>query len=335
MMTLEGAIKFSENNHNTIYTMNSSETGQYCIIIPNNIDGELSMLVDMNMKPIFDSLIANTITKEELIEKVNEEYKYVSSKYPHGILVLPMLDKNILANSIANNDKQKMFDETKKIGGITSEIYKKLTETGVDKSKINQKIIILETNENDIKFVAWLKEQMPNFVDGVSLDSLKPKTENNNLTNNNPFASINPFTVENNNEAPKEEKNSEESNDIFGPAPISTQSAPTNEKSPIQPNNNIFDSSLPKNEEPAPKVEPTSSIQEPQPVQSTNIESLPPINPTPTITAESTTEPQSEEVELDKKSGGFANLLILLVILIGVTIVSIELGKFLYNTYGV
>ena len=38
---------------------------------------------------------------------------------------------------------------------------------------------------------------------------------------------------------------------------------------------------------------------------------------------------------MEKKSNGFVNLAILLVILVGVTLVSIELGKFLYNTYGV
>ena len=34
MMTLEGAINFSESNNSTIYTMNSVQTGQYCVVIP-------------------------------------------------------------------------------------------------------------------------------------------------------------------------------------------------------------------------------------------------------------------------------------------------------------
>ena len=42
-----------------------------------------------------------------------------------------------------------------------------------------------------------------------------------------------------------------------------------------------------------------------------------------------------EEVQEEHKaSKGIANLLILLVILVGVTLASIELGKFLYNVYG-
>ena len=64
----------------------------------------------------------------------------------------------------------------KKIGAITSELYKKLTAAGIDKQKIDQKIIMIENKEEDTKFVNWLKEQMPNFVEGISLTEA-PKEE--------------------------------------------------------------------------------------------------------------------------------------------------------------
>ena len=60
------------------------------------------------------------------------------------------------------------------------------------------------------------------------------------------------------------------------------------------------------------------------------------LNTTPVV--DGNNQPSNEvasEVKVTKKSNGFVNLAILLVILVGVTLVSIELGKFLYNTYGV
>ena len=59
-MTLEGANILKENENNTIYTMNSVQTGQYCVVIPNNTDN-IKMLVDLNMKNSFNSIANNTI----------------------------------------------------------------------------------------------------------------------------------------------------------------------------------------------------------------------------------------------------------------------------------
>ena len=56
-MTLEGANNFSENSNSTIYTINSQQTGQYSIVMPKNTDKEISMLIDLNMKPAFDSVL--------------------------------------------------------------------------------------------------------------------------------------------------------------------------------------------------------------------------------------------------------------------------------------
>lgn len=335
-MTLEGANNFSENDSSIIYTMNSTKTGQYSIVMPKNIDGELMMLVDLNMKESFDALINNLSTKESLVGQINDEYKYIKNSYPGGILVFPMLDINSLTNSINSGDKQKMFDETKKIGAITSEIYNKLSEAGIDKSKINQKIIIVEKTFADNKFVTWLKEQMPNFVDGVSFEEIKSKLSQGPATD--PFANINPFTGEAstaNNQTPTndifgsnnlKQENTEVKNDIFSTPTVNNQPTTVSNDN-VNPNtvNDVF---------------------EPQPIQNTSLEStqiltLPPaseLKSEPTLEPQPSVNTNSEEDdsinEIDKKSGGFANLLILLVILIGVTVASIELGKFLYNTFG-
>ena len=343
-MTLAGANNFSENSNSTIYTINSQQTGQYSIVMPKNTDKEISMLIDLNMKPAFDSVINNSMTKESLVQQINEEYTYINNTYPSGVLVFPMLDINLLTSSINSGDKQKIFDETKKIGSITSEIYKKLNDAGVDKSKINQKIIIVEKTDVDNKFVSWLEEQMPNFVDGISYNELKNK-QSNQPSSSDPFASINPFTGE-----ASKVQTAPPTNDIFASAP-SPQSQIPEQQNISEQTNDIF--SQPKQDTNQQEtVNPTNTneqndIFEPKPIQNSHLETTQVLqtapeqqNQTPSPTAPSTnTTPtvESEESqvnELDKKSGGFANLLILLVILVVVTVVSIELGKFLYNTFG-
>lgn len=369
-MTLEGANNFFENENIVVYTMNGAQTGQYCAVIPKNLGNAVSMMVDINMKALFDSLINNSITKEQLIEKIVDEYKVINNSYSGSILVLPMLDMNVLGSAVNSGDKQKMFDETKKIGGITSELYKKLTESGIDKSRVSQKIIIVENSDIDVKFVEWLKAQMPNFVDGVSLEELKGKVS---TSANNPFENVNPFTgeanstteqasndifgnnVSNNIEAPVDNVKSNDTFDIFGSqAPMQSEVvAPAMEPTPITPVS-----------EPVPPVNNNVNPFEPQPVQSVSLNNEPVSSPAPATVevpnasgvspVDSSVQSQpvldspvvNENVnnvnentnnvnELDKKSGGFANLLILAVILVVVTVISIELGKYLYNVFGV
>lgn len=343
-MTLEGANNFSENSNSTIYTINSQQTGQYSIVMPKNTDKEISMLIDLNMKPAFDSVINNSMTKESLVQQINEEYTYINNTYPSGVLVFPMLDINLLTSSINSGDKQKIFDETKKIGSITSEIYKKLNDAGVDKSKINQKIIIVEKTDVDNKFVSWLEEQMPNFVDGISYNELKNK-QSNQPSSSDPFASINPFTGET-----SKVQTAPPTNDIFASSP-SPQSQVSEQQNISEQTNDIFSQSKQDTNQKE-TVNPTNAneqndIFEPKPIQNSHLETTqvlqtapeqqnqttspttPTTNTTPTVESE-----ESQVNELDKKSGGFANLLILLVILVVVTVVSIELGKFLYNTFG-
>ena len=157
-MTLEGANNFNENDISTIYTMNSVQTGQYCVVVPKNIGDKVRMLVDLNMKKSFDSLVSNTITKDTLINDINDEYSNIEKDYKGSVLVIPMLDIDEFNNSINSNDKQTIFNETKKIGSITSEIYRKLCESGVDKAKIDQKIVIVEKKafEDFIQTVEYL-----------------------------------------------------------------------------------------------------------------------------------------------------------------------------------
>ena len=387
-MNLEGANIFNESNDYKIFTMNSANAGQYCVVLPKNSDSNMNMLVDLHMKDVIDGLSNGSKTKEEVIELINKEYSDVKGKFANGILVLPMLDDNALNNSIINSDKQKMFDEVKKIGAITSEVYKKLTDSGVDKNKISQQIVIVEKGENDNKFVSWLKEQMPNFVDGFSYEATKANTSNDIFGNN---------TV--NEEVKTPEVNSESvvestpepvvSNDLFGGNNATTEdvstpaSATSDTTAPVENtpepviSNDLFgnnnatteDVSTPANAT-SDTVAPVENI--PEPVASNDLSSTP-VQETPSSNvgiAESATPVESSNNEINPiqskpldgtttfspvvdtnneasapaadgevvqnrgASKGFANLLILLVILVGVTFVSIELGKYLYSVYG-
>ena len=115
------------------------------------------------------------------------------------------------------------------------------------------------------------------------------------------------------------------------PAPVATE--------PVQAPQatNLFTAPQAPTAEPAP----APTVQEPvapTPVQDKVLDdgttTFSPIPNTP----EQTAAPQQENANVKtltrKKSGGFVNLAILLVVLVIVTIISIELGKFLYSVYG-
>ena len=211
-----------------------------------------------------------------------------------------MIDSSILSNAVNNSDKQKEFDIIKKIGAVTSEIYSKVSNNGIDKSSISQKIIIVENDDVDVKFLEFLKaqENMSNFVDGVSINSSND-------------VGINPFTGDVIN-------NSSTINSVFG-SPVGNTVVNDNV---VQSNNSTNDTFEPKPINPSP-IEATQVI----PNISNNDVGVAGGNQTP-VTSNMNTS-------IDKKSGGFVNLLILLVILVVITVVSIELGKFLYSIYSV
>lgn len=406
-MTLEGAINLNETNDYIIYTMNSVTTGQYGVVVPKNIGGTLKMLVDLHMNSSFDGIASGTKTREQLVSEISDEYNKLKGKYNDGMLVMPMIDEAMFKGIVVNGDKQKMFDEVKKIGAITSELYKKLTEQGIDKQRIDQKIIIVEKIEEDIKFVSWLKEQMPNFVEGLSYNEL-----NNVQENANPFVDSNSiFGPAVSNESVVEQapvtpsvENTVSSSPVSGgifdnaapvstptPAPVVEPVQPVTPVEPVVPNNLFGESTVSANPQAsndifgnpvsapvAPQQPPvvetpvattavdnvfgpavssgpveqasvqqpvqpvaqntTPVVEGPKPVENTSLEStmtFSAINeqqPSGDVSGEATAE--GDGAPARSKSQGFVNLLILVVILVGVTIVSIEIGKYLYSVYG-
>ena len=376
-MKLEGANAFSENNLFTVYTVNSMTSGEYAVVMPKEVMGTVNMLIDFHQKSFFDNLISGSKTKDDLMKVLEGEYNFIKNTYANFMLVLPMFDENSYISIVNSKDKQKMFDEVKKIGAITSEVYKKVTESGFNAQNIDQKIIVLEKTNEDTSFVEWLKEQMPNFVEGLKYQEVKQEAVN-------PFMGVNPFgpaPVENSTSTTVQPSGNSifdtpvtpqpvvqpepvvaptPNNDIFGT--VTSQSSPVQQPSnetPVENTNSIFGNPTPIQ----PTVEPTQQVQStmpnigfstptenvsapvatPQPINTVDLEgttAFRPIpgdttqiqnpNPTTSVEAKSIEEVQEEH----KASKGIANLLILLVILVGVTLASIELGKFLYNVYG-
>lgn len=379
-MTLEGANAFLENDNFTLYTVNSLSSGEYAVVMPKSVMGMINVLIDFHQKGNFDALQTGSKTKEDLLNEVNSTYKMVKSTYSNFILVYPMLNEDDYVNVVRSNDKQKLFDEVKKIGAVTSEIYKKITESGMDASKIDQKIIILEKTTEDTDFVTWLKGQMPNFVEGLKIVEEK-KEEVNPFMGMNPFgpAPVQEKVVENttppvaptmgssifDNVAPstpipsvtpnpvppvtEEVKPQTVSNDIFA-SPVAN--TPVNETIPTSngqveqqaSSNSIFgEPSVSSSSVNNASLNTPPTTEAPKPVNSVDLEGTTAFRPIPGDTTQVQENMQSlvneaksiEEVQAEHKgSKGIANLLILLVILVGVTIASIELGKFLYNVYG-
>ena len=328
------------------------------------------------------------------------------------MLVMPMLDEAMFLNTINTGDKQKMFDEVKKIGAITSELYKKLTESGVEKNRIDQKIIMIEKKEEDVKFVNWLKEQMPNFVDGVVYSELDNNPIGTEAGANNIFADVAPIPpVVASPEAvapvveavtvPVVESVAQSApvmNDIFAPnanevpaAPVAsapeavvsatpvvetvvspvvesaTQSAPvmndifapnTNEVpaasvasapevvAPAAPvaaaaqnvapvnnpvDNNLFGAPVQANSVP---VSTSNNVDGPKPVESTSLDNTMTFTNVAEQISDTTEDTSADGVDDSNKSKGFVNLAILLVVIGVITFISIEIGKYLYNTFG-
>ncbi len=375
-MTLAGVSAFLENDKFTVYPVNSAVGGQYVAVMPKNVLGNINVLLDLHQKRFFDDLQTGNESKDSLLKEINDSYDFIKNTYQDFILVYPMFVEEEYVAVVNSNDKQKLFDEVKKMGAITSEIYKKVTENGVDASRIDQKIIILEKTSEDSKFVAWLKEQMPNFVEGLKV-GVEKKDEVNPFMGMNPFgpAPVQEKVVENttppvapttgssifDNVAPstpippvipnpvpsitEEVKPQTVSNDIFA-SPVAN--TPVNEVAPTSngqvgqqsSSDSIFGapsaSSSPVN---SASLNTPSAVFAPQPVNHVDLDGTTAFRPIPGDTSVSVEEQKEmQKVEEVQKnhigSKGIANLLILLVILVGVTIASIELGKFLYNVYG-
>lgn len=186
-MTISGANAFLENEEFTLYTMNSISSGEYAVIVPKMVNGMVKVLIDLHEKNFFDGLKDGVKSKDDLVSLVQNASRFIKNTYTDFILVYPMFNEEEYISVVHSSDKQRLFDEVKKIGSVTSEIYKKIIESGFDARSVDQKIIILEKTDEDTQFLGWLKEQMPSSVEGLKY------VDENKEVSTNPFMNMNPF----------------------------------------------------------------------------------------------------------------------------------------------
>ena len=186
-MTISGANAFLENEEFTLYTMNSISSGEYAVIVPKMVNGMVKVLIDLHEKNFFDGLKDGVKSKDDLVSLVQNVSRFIKNTYTDFILVYPMFNEEEYISVVHSSDKQRLFDEVKKIGAVTSEIYKKIIESGFDARSVDQKIIVLEKTDEDTQFLGWLKEQMPSSVEGLKY------VDENKEVSTNPFMNMTPF----------------------------------------------------------------------------------------------------------------------------------------------
>ena len=155
--------------------------------MPKMVNGMVKVLIDLHEKNFFDGLKDGVKSKDDLVSLVQNASRFIKNTYTDFILVYPMFNEEEYISVVHSSDKQRLFDEVKKIGSVTSEIYKKIIESGFDARSVDQKIIILEKTDEDTQFLGWLKEQMPSSVEGLKY------VDENKEVSTNPFMNMNPF----------------------------------------------------------------------------------------------------------------------------------------------
>jgi len=133
---------------------------------------------------------------------------------------------------------------------------------------------------------------------------------------------------------PVVESVSNNNTDLFG-TPVNAQNTEVANNTNVVTETSTVQNTV--SSEPTVVSNPTSNIEGPKPVESSMLEgtiAFTPIPNHPNNPVENVSTNNEENADTVKNNKGFVNLLILLVVLVGVTIVSIELGKYLYSVYG-
>lgn len=308
----------NNNPEYSIYSLNGNSICLFCV--PENIKGTLGLYLDLNMEKDYNELLQGAKTQQQVVEKVGEDYKLLNGTYPSSVYVVPNFNNVNLSNALNTNDKQAIFNAIGGIGNDTKKIQSILASKGI---ALDSKIIVVEKSDTDKQFANWLKEQ--NIGEGVSFGELN-KVQNFG----NPFVSAQPLQGEVVNNV------SVSSNPpIFGEPVVQSASDPAQgvqQVHPTQPQMSV------------PSLQSTQvipSVQGPAPVQGVVLEN-PNLDNTTTLQAQpqgyDMNGPSVAKVRSRKLNNinnrGYVNIVVLMAVIVGVTLLSIQLGKFLYSIYG-
>lgn len=193
---------FATDANFTIYSMGNESTGLYFACVPNNLKDTLKVFVDLHKKGDFNLYreIRNDLKREDLVVKLKDVNKFINGMNHSGVYVMPFIDIAAVEN-LNDQAKGEEFNRVfKMIAGCTKDVSEKLNNFSNGQRTIEQAITIIEQTESDKHFVAWLKQQFPNFVLGITLDDLRKQyqVENQIVNQNVAFENVNMNVIDNN-----------------------------------------------------------------------------------------------------------------------------------------
>ena len=298
-----------------VYSLNGNDICLFCV--PNRFNGSMSFYLDLNRDSDYNDLLQGKTNQDSVVSLIKGDYAILKNTHENAILVVPKFDVASLSKAIDSNDKQAIFSSIGGIGKCTKEIQSLLAKKGI---AIDTNINVVIKNDIDNKFAKWLEGQ--NIGKGISFEELKGKSNNVGnpfMANNNPFVG---GEVQNN-----------QSSDIFS-GPINNLEPQINNPEPQinNPNPQIISSEPPVQN----VVQGEAQVQGPQPIQGVVLEAPHMENGQENATGDDEQGGTSTANVGKKKLGnrGYVNIIILMAILVGVTILSIQLGKFLFSIYG-
>lgn len=294
------------NSDFSVYSLNGNDICLF--VVPEHVNGSLSLYLDLNMESDYKDILSGVKSQQQVIKKIEGDYDLLDNLYKNSVYVVPNFNTSNLSNVLDVNDKQAVFNSITNLAVFTKGIQSVLATKGVS---LDTKINIVVKNEVDNKLGNWLSIQ--NIGKGVSFEELKSNNRSQNMSNpfmNSASTSSNPFA------------------DFQNSQSVVDQTVVQSQPSQAVNNQPIFGDSTvqsPSQSQIGQNVQVSStSVQGPAPVQGVTLESY--------EQEEVVARPKGRKLELGRK--GYVNIVILMAILVGVTLISIQLGKFLYSIYG-
>lgn len=305
-----------DGNNDVVLLKSGSEFSVYSLkgndiclfVVPEKIIGKLSLYLDLNLESDYTLLLQGSKTQQQIIEEIAKDYKVLGASYSNSVYVVPNFNINGLSGAMNVNDKQAIFSSISTIGTKTKEIQSVLASKGI---ALDSKINIVVKSEVDKKFALWLQGQ--NIGTGISFEELKNKNNVNPFVNNvntssNPFANVGESQIGT-------------SNNVQNP-----QIMPENNQFAFSNNNAVGE--MKQNDA---NLQDTKVIPVPTPVDGATLQGADLDGQTIDVN-DSALENNVKKRKLGNK--GYVNIVILMAVLVGVTLLSIQIGKFLYSIYG-
>lgn len=177
---------FHKESEYKIYELYNNKAESYYLTIPNNDIDTFEIYVAFPKKDI------SSLSQEEIINEIKEINDLVIKSNPSSIYILPNIKVSELTDA-ANENDFKLYNE------LLSHIHTTLSDTydKIGKHKnIKQKITFIKQTNSDSKFINWLETNMNNYINSISINSLKRNNtkEKEEIKSNNILEQTNPKT---------------------------------------------------------------------------------------------------------------------------------------------